>query len=186
VTALPQFSTLKLNIQINEGILRDALLELLPQAGICFKEELADCDGILCFSPHCEGPLPFLDFSILTQPLRFLDLLSLLKNLPYSQELNFSHFSLNLRERILKNTKDQKTYRLTGKECQLLHYFYQNKNQEISKDILLKEIWEYHPKTETHTLETHIYRLRQKLEKDPTVPQVLVNCKEGYKLSVGV
>ncbi len=184
MTALPQFNTLKLKLQIGEGVLRDALLELLPQAGIYLKEELADCDGILCSSSQAESSLPSLNFSGFPQPIRFLNLLSLLKNLPYSQELNFSHFSLNLREKILKNNKHKQTYRLTGKECQLLHFFYQNEGREISRDILLKKIWEYHPKAETHTLETHIYRLRQKLEEDPAIPQVLVNCREGYKLSV--
>ena len=85
-----------------------------------------------------------------------------------------------MREKILKNLKTQSLKRLTEKECQLLRFFHQNKGQEITKERLLKEIWDYHPEAETHTLETHIYRLRQKLEEDPNNPEVLLNGKDGY------
>jgi DNA-binding response OmpR family regulator len=103
-----------------------------------------------------------------------------LENLPYQQEITFSHFSLDLREKNLKNLKTQKTQRLTEKEVQLLRFFHQNKGQDMAKDKLLKEIWGYHPDVETHTLETHIYRLRQKIEEDPNAPDILLNGKEGY------
>ncbi len=186
VTGEPQFSMLSLNLQVQDVLFLEALKEILPQAGVSIKEEASECDGILCASLPPESSLPFLNFSTLSWPLRFFDLLSLLKNLPYSQELSFAHFSLDLRERILKNIRTQKEHRLTGKECQLLRFFCQNKEQDLSKDTLLKEIWEYHPDAATHTLETHIYRLRQKLEDDPAAPQLLRNCKDGYVFSVAV
>lgn len=116
----------------------------------------------------------------MAKPTRFLDVLSVLESLPYRQEITFSHFSLDLRERLLKNIETQHIERLTEKESHLLHFFYQNRGVELSKETLLKKIWEYHPTTETHTLETHIYRLRQKLEEDSNSPQILLNCKEGY------
>ncbi len=107
-------------------------------------------------------------------------MLSLLENLPYTQEIRVAHFSLDLREKLLKNVKTQEIQRLTEKECQLLRFFHQNKGKDMSKERLLREIWEYHPEVETHTLETHIYRLRQKLEEDPNVPQILLNSRDGY------
>ncbi len=171
---------LQIYLQIHESILREALEELLPQAGVCIKRDQSESEGLLFTSPDVKSTLPSLNFLNLSRPLRFLDLLSLLENLPYTQEITFAHFSLDLREKSLKNLKTQETQRITEKECQLLRFFHQNKGQDISKHRLLREIWEYHPEAETHTLETHIYRLRQKLEKDPNVPQILLNGKEGY------
>ncbi|MBI2707054.1 MAG: winged helix-turn-helix domain-containing protein [Proteobacteria bacterium] len=175
---------LNLNLQIQDLLFLEALEEILPQAGIYIKKDETECEGVLCTSLQSECTLPSLNLALLSRPLRLLDLLSLLENLPYSQDLSFSSFSLDLRERILKNVKTQKVHRLTGKECQLLRFFHQNKGQELSKDTLLKEIWEYHPDAATHTLETHIYRLRQKLEDDSACPQLLRNCKDGYVFSV--
>ena len=171
---------LKIQLQIEDLLLLEALEELLPQAGICINGNENESEGLLFTPPYSGGALPSLNFSNLGLPLRFLDLLSLLENLPYSQVIIISHFSLDLREKVLKNLKSQEIQRLTEKECQLLHFFHQHKGQELSKDKLLMEIWEYHPQAETHTLETHIYRLRQKLEEDPNVPQILLNCKDGY------
>jgi hypothetical protein len=171
---------LKICLRLQDLLLREALEELLPQAGIDLKDDEKECEGLLFSPPHSGSPLPSLNFLNLPHPLRFLDFLSLLENLPYSQKITFSYFSLDLREKILNNLNTQEAQRLTEKECQLLRFFYQNKGQELSKERLLKEIWDYHPEAETHTLETHIYRLRQKLEEDPNVPHILLNGKEGY------
>lgn len=171
---------LNLYLKIDEVILGEALEELLPQAGMAIRNAEAECSGLLFTPPEPECSLPSLNFLGLSRPLRFVDLLSHLENLPYTQEIVFAHFSLDLREKILKNCETQEVLRLTEKEAQLLRFFHQNKGQEISRDRLLKEIWEYHPEAETHTLETHIYRLRQKLEEDPNAPQILLNGKEGY------
>jgi len=173
---------LKLGLRINELTLSDAFEELLPQAGICIKDDENECEGVLFTPPHGGSSLPSLDFTSLARPLRFVDLLSLLENLPYRQEIALAHFSLDLREKLLKNLKTQEVQCLTEKEVQLLRFFHQNKGRELSKDKLLQEIWGYHPEAETHTLETHIYRLRQKLEEDPNTPQLLLNGKEGYWL----
>lgn len=177
---MPQLTTLKIGLQIDALVLREALQELLPQAGICIKTDEREWEGLLFTPPNPTGLVPSLDFSSLERPLRFSDLLSLLENLPYRQDITLAHFSLDLREKILKNLETQTVQRLTEKECQLLRFFHQNKGQELSKDRLLQEIWAYHPEAETHTLETHIYRLRQKLEADPNVPRILLNGKEGY------
>lgn len=177
---MSQFYMIKLYLHIHEETLRETLEELLPQAGICISQEEKECSGILFTPPALTSCLPALNFLSIAKPARFLDILSILENFPYRQEVTFSHFSLDLRERLLKNTESLHTERLTEKECHLLHFFYQNRGVELSKETLLRKIWEYHPTTETHTLETHIYRLRQKLEEDSNSPQILLNCKDGY------
>jgi len=173
---------LKVGLWIKEAYLREALIELLPQAGIVIKENEKDWDCLLFTPPYSGGVCPSLNLLSISQPIHFLDLLHNLESLPYSQEIQFVHFAVDLREKILKNLKTEFSQRITEKECQLLRFFYQNKGKELSKDILLKEIWGYHPEAETHTLETHIYRLRQKLEEDSNNPEIIINGKDGYIL----
>ncbi|MEQ8194953.1 MAG: response regulator transcription factor [Rhodospirillales bacterium] len=71
---------------------------------------------------------------------------------------------------------------LSEKETSVLKRLYQSGNNGISKGKLLSEIWGYNPTAETHTVETHIYRLRQKIEDDPSDPKILVLGKNGYRL----
>jgi len=173
---------LKIGLHIEDPQLLEGLIELLTQAGMSTTGNEREWDCLLFTPPYTGDSCPSLNFLSLPQPLRFMDLLAHLKGLPYSQEITFSHFSLDLREKILKNLKMQTSQRLTEKECQILRFFHQNKGVDLSRDRLLQEIWGYHPETETHTLETHIYRLRQKLEEDPNNPQIILNGKEGYFL----
>jgi DNA-binding response OmpR family regulator len=52
----------------------------------------------------------------------------------------------------------------------------------VSRETLLQEVWGYNSGVTTHTLETHVYRLRQKVEKDAASPAILVTDAGGYKL----
>ncbi|MDG2294137.1 MAG: helix-turn-helix domain-containing protein, partial [Paracoccaceae bacterium] len=52
----------------------------------------------------------------------------------------------------------------------------------VARDTLLHEVWGYNANVTTHTLETHIYRLRQKIEPDPTRASLLITESGGYKL----
>ena len=72
--------------------------------------------------------------------------------------------------------------RLTEKETAILRYLYRAGQAVVSRDILLKEVWGYNANVTTHTLETHIYRLRQKVEVDPAKAVLLVTEAGGYKL----
>ena len=72
--------------------------------------------------------------------------------------------------------------RLTEKETAILRYLYRAGQAVVSRDILLKEVWGYNANVTTHTLETHIYRLRQKIEIDPARATLLVTEAGGYKL----
>jgi DNA-binding response OmpR family regulator len=72
--------------------------------------------------------------------------------------------------------------RLTEKETAILRFLYRAGSQVVSRDVLLREVWGYNANITTHTLETHIYRLRQKIEDDPTHARVLVTDAGGYRL----
>ena len=83
--------------------------------------------------------------------------------------------------KILLNQKGNKV-RLTEKETAILRYLYRAGQRPVSRETLLQEVWGYNSGVTTHTLETHIYRLRQKFEKDATTPAILVTEAGGYKL----
>jgi len=72
--------------------------------------------------------------------------------------------------------------RLTEKETSILKYLYRAGEKPITRDVLLHEVWGYNSGVTTHTLETHIYRLRQKIERDPSNAELLVTESGGYKL----
>jgi len=78
--------------------------------------------------------------------------------------------------------EDEKKVRLTEKETAILKYLYRAGDKVVSRDTLLGEVWGYNAGVTTHTLETHVYRLRQKIEADPSNAQILVTEPGGYKL----
>ena len=79
-------------------------------------------------------------------------------------------------------TEDDKKVRLTEKETAILKYLYRAEQKVVTRDVLLEEVWGYNSGVTTHTLETHIYRLRQKIETDPSNARLLVTDAGGYKL----
>ena len=77
---------------------------------------------------------------------------------------------------------DDTKIRLTEKETSILKYLYRAGEKVVTRDVLLHEVWGYNAGVTTHTLETHIYRLRQKIERDPSNAEILVTETGGYKL----
>ena len=84
-------------------------------------------------------------------------------------------------QKMLVDPKDRKV-RLTEKETNILKFLYRAPEGLAPRDVLLHEVWGYNAGVTTHTLETHIYRLRQKIEKDPSNAALLVTEGGGYKL----
>ena len=77
----------------------------------------------------------------------------------------------------------EKKIRLTEKETNILKYLYRAESGVVARDTLLHEVWGYNAGVTTHTLETHIYRLRQKIEPDPSNARILVTESGGYRLA---
>jgi DNA-binding response OmpR family regulator len=123
----------------------------------------------------------------LTKPFRFPVLLarinSALRQHDQSEDVVFTigPYSFQPSAKILE-TNDGNKVRLTDKETSILKYLYRQGPKTITRDILLKEVWGYNNRVTTHTLETHIYRLRQKIERDPSNARLLVTEDGGYRL----
>ena len=78
--------------------------------------------------------------------------------------------------------EDERKIRLTEKETNILKFLYRSTDGVVPRDVLLHEVWGYNAGVTTHTLETHIYRLRQKIEPDPSNARLLVTESGGYRL----
>lgn len=84
--------------------------------------------------------------------------------------------------KLLLEKGGKKKVRLTEKEAAILKYLFRAGDRPVPRDVLLNEVWGYNAGVTTHTLETHIYRLRQKIEKDPATAQILLTDRGGYRL----
>ncbi|MBX2853694.1 MAG: response regulator transcription factor [Rhodobacteraceae bacterium] len=82
----------------------------------------------------------------------------------------------------LLTDEGSKKIRLTEKETNILKFLLRSTDQVVGRDVLLHEVWGYNAGVTTHTLETHIYRLRQKIEPDPSNASLLVTESGGYRL----
>jgi DNA-binding response OmpR family regulator len=94
---------------------------------------------------------------------------------------NVGPYTFRPGSKLLLNSNGKKVW-LTVKETAILKHLYRAGQQPVSREVLLQEVWAYNSGVTTHTLETHIYRLRQKVENDPANPAILVTESGGYKL----
>ena len=124
----------------------------------------------------------------LSIPFRIRDLFEIISNridlmLSQSERIQeFKKFTYDPRVRTLFNKN--LSMRLTEKESNIFEYMLLNFNQYITKKVLLKEIWSYSDEIDTHTLETHIYSLRKKIEKNLTLKDLIIfEEKKGYILN---
>ncbi len=91
-------------------------------------------------------------------------------------------YSFQPAAKLLLESGSNKKVRLTEKETSILKYLYRSGDKVVSRDTLLNEVWGYNAGVTTHTLETHVYRLRQKIESDPSNAEILVTETGGYRL----
>jgi DNA-binding response OmpR family regulator len=84
----------------------------------------------------------------------------------------------------LHNEQSHRKIRLTEKETAILKYLYRAGDRPVGRSTLLNEVWGYNAGVTTHTLETHVYRLRQKIERDPAHAELLLTEPGGYRLVV--
>ena len=122
-----------------------------------------------------------------TKPFRFAVLLARIRaHLRSHEQSEDAVFAIGPYEfrpaaKVLLDPKGKKI-RLTEKETNILKYLYRAGTKAVSREELLTEVWGYNAGVTTHTLETHIYRLRQKIEPDPSNARLLVTESGGYRL----
>ena len=123
-----------------------------------------------------------------TKPFRLSVLLARLRaHLRQSEHsddavLTIGPYSFRPGAKLLTDVGGRKKVRLTEKETAILKYLYRAGDRVIGRDTLLGEVWGYNAGVTTHTLETHVYRLRQKIERDPGAAEILVTEPGGYRL----
>jgi DNA-binding response OmpR family regulator len=124
-----------------------------------------------------------------TKPFKFAVLLARLRaHLRSHEQSEDAVFKIGPYEfkpavKMLVDGKERKI-KLTEKESSILKYLYRAGGQPVSRDILLNEVWGYNSGVTTHTLETHVYRLRQKIEPKPGENALLLTESGGYRLAL--
>jgi DNA-binding response OmpR family regulator len=123
-----------------------------------------------------------------TKPFRLGVLLARLRaNLRQSEtgddaEFPIGPYTFRPGAKLLTEQAGGRKVRLTEKETAILKYLHRAGDQAIARETLLGEVWGYQAGVTTHTLETHVYRLRQKIERDPARAEILVTETGGYRL----
>ena len=150
--------------------------------------------GLIALVPkdyHFEGVLPKLDHynGILSKPIKVSDLLaSISRNVTLKihddQDLKIANYFFRPDEKILIDIETKDRIRLTEKETDILRQLHRADQNELSRRELLRDIWGYKEGIYSHTLETHIYRLRKKIEKNPSDATILITTESGYRLTL--
>ncbi len=99
-------------------------------------------------------------------------------------KISIGSWMLDVLHNVLISDASGDEVRLTEKEKEILVFLHKHTGQSVSRENLLHAVWGYAKDIETHTLETHIYRLRQKIENDSAEPEILLTTETGYILKV--
>lgn len=124
---------------------------------------------------------------LLAAPARLGDVLAALERLAaasYDMCAPRAHAGWRLDPvRLTLETPDGRFLSLTDTEARLAACLIDGGGATVGREALLLHVWGYRPGLDTHTLETHVYRLRRKVEADPAVPRVIVTTEDGYQFT---
>ena len=129
----------------------------------------------------------YINYEIINEPINILSLLEKLKNLidqrnsALSEIKKFKKFSYSSRLKTIY--VDKISLYLTDKENEIFQILLDNKNISLNRKQLLSKVWNYNEDIDTHTLETHIYMLRQKIEKKLNLNNIIQHTDEGYRIN---
>ena len=149
---------------------------------IMLTGEASDADAILGLDAGAND--------YVTKPFRFGVLLARMRAHLRSREnsedavLAIGPYDFRPAVKTLQRRGSDEKVRLTEKETNILKFLHRAAHQAVARETLLHEVWGYSDQVSTHTLETHIYRLRQKIETDPSDAQLLLTVEGGYCLGL--
>jgi DNA-binding response OmpR family regulator len=188
-----------------EGLL---FAQKTPVAAVIMDAALPDGDGhsvyarwrasgismpiILMNGPNCAAE----DTISLAKPFRLSELMAHLHSqlvarskfepTPEATEpIRIGPYEFSPEDKALRHGDANRRIRLTEKEAAILAFLHRMGQRAVPRQELLTEVWGYHPEVTTHTLETHIYRLRRKIEPDPAKASLLITEAGGYRLATG-
>tara|TARA_B100000686_G_scaffold277206_1_gene296584 strand:+ start:972 stop:1679 length:708 start_codon:yes stop_codon:yes gene_type:complete len=128
-------------------------------------------------------------FTVLQKPFKYSTLLTSIRS--FVQRCRRNEITLHnvgpydfnpVLKTLIDPSSDERVIRLTEKEAEILSYLCGADGKRISRVELLEKVWGYNSGVTTHTLETHLYRLRKKIERDPTRAEILLTEPGGYRL----
>ncbi len=143
---------------------------------------------LLFLTTHPESVRKDIVCRVLAKPMHlseFLDEVRAGINLFENSEegyLCFNRYVVRPIKKDIINLRNNEVVKLTEKEVAVLKYLYKAGERIVGKNELLQEVWGYSPEVTTHTIETHIYRLRQKVEHDDASAQLIITLDGGYRL----
>ena len=174
--------------EINKETLNNHDVLILHQDGLLgdsLEKLLKDSKKIKILVSNTSGKKKDQFNEIISLPVKISDLNQIVenaitkKNFSKNSSILIKQYKLDKNEK--KLIKNKNYILLTEKEIQLLELFLDNK-KPISKNIILKEVWKYSTSADTHTVETHIYRLRKKIKSKFSDENFILNNKDGYLL----
>ena len=126
---------------------------------------------------------------ILLKPIKVSDLLTAISRKIALQksggkDLKIANYGFRRNEKVLINLDTEVRVRLTEKETDILWQLWQAPQNELSRQKLLSDVWGYNDGISSHTLETHIYRLRKKIENSSSEALILTTTENGYRLNL--
>ena len=140
-------------------------------------------ERLLWIGPNAPEDLPVMN--IFDCPFRAGAVIDRVAMLIASQEsdleVNVGPYTLRATHNLLEY--EGKAVKITDTEKRLLFVLFAANGQSVSRDDLLDQVWGMRPDLDTHTVETHIYRLRQKIENNPSEPKFLMTVDDGYILA---
>ena len=130
----------------------------------------------------------YINYEIINEPINILLLHEKLKNLIDQKNSALSEIKKYKKFNYSSSLKTiyvgEISLYLTDKENEIFQILLDNKNISLSKKQLLSKVWNYNEDIDTHTLETHIYTLRQKIEKKLNLNNIIQHADEGYRINI--
>ena len=193
VTTLKEGTELLYAKKFNVIILDATLTETDGRIALCTIRSAGAGSSIVILMNSGVEPATWLSadtnaYGIVEKPFRFRDLMDCIRTQISQREaygevqLSIGPYTFKPNTKMLWSEEAERCVRLTEKETSILRFLFLAGERVVDRNTLLDEVWGYNLEVTTHTLETHVYRLRQKIERDPANAEIIITEPGGYRL----